>query len=73
MTSSSSSSSSSPKTQRRDLRAHTDRGVTVTPPKLPVEPPPHIPAKGTENISFIYTFYFIAREREKKKTLYEQL
>lgn len=45
VTSSSSSSSSSPRAQRKDTRPKTDRRVTVTPPKLPVEPPPHIPAK----------------------------
>ncbi len=46
VTSSSSSSSSSPRAQRKDTRQKTDRRVTVTPPKLPKEPPPHIPAKG---------------------------
>ncbi|XP_026164859.1 V-set and transmembrane domain-containing protein 4a [Mastacembelus armatus] len=45
VTSSSSSSSSSPKAQRKDLRQKTDRRVTATPPKLPEDPPPHIPAK----------------------------
>ncbi|AWP14053.1 putative V-set and transmembrane domain-containing protein 4-like [Scophthalmus maximus] len=45
VTSSSSSSSSSPRAQRKDTRRNTDRGVAATPPKLPVEPPPHIPAK----------------------------
>ncbi|XP_071336842.1 V-set and transmembrane domain-containing protein 4a [Trachinotus anak] len=45
VTSSSSSSSSSPRAQRKDIRRKTDRRVTVTPPKLPEEPPPHIPAK----------------------------
>ncbi|XP_019946143.1 V-set and transmembrane domain-containing protein 4a isoform X1 [Paralichthys olivaceus] len=45
VTSSSSSSSSSPRAQRKDTRQKTDRRVAVTPPKLPVEPPPHIPAK----------------------------
>ncbi|TKS85564.1 V-set and transmembrane domain-containing protein 4 [Collichthys lucidus] len=44
VTSSSSSSSSSPRAQRKDTRQKTDRRVTVTPPKLPEEPP-HIPAK----------------------------
>uniref|UniRef100_UPI0037E807DF V-set and transmembrane domain-containing protein 4a isoform X1 n=2 Tax=Semicossyphus pulcher TaxID=241346 RepID=UPI0037E807DF len=45
VTSFSSSSSSSPRTHRKDLRQKTDRRATVTPPKLPDEPPPHIPAK----------------------------
>ncbi|XP_029376221.1 V-set and transmembrane domain-containing protein 4a [Echeneis naucrates] len=45
VTSSSSSSSSSPKAQRKDGRQKPDRRVTVTPPKLPEEPPPHIPVK----------------------------
>ncbi|KAM9345523.1 V-set and transmembrane domain-containing protein 4a [Symphorus nematophorus] len=45
VTSSSSSSSSSPRALRKDTRQKTDRRVTVTPPKLPAEPPPHIPAK----------------------------
>ncbi|XP_045927466.1 V-set and transmembrane domain-containing protein 4a [Micropterus dolomieu] len=45
VTSFSSSSSSSPKTQRKDTRQKTDRRVTVIPPKLPEEPPPHIPVK----------------------------
>ncbi|TMS04938.1 V-set and transmembrane domain-containing protein 4 [Larimichthys crocea] len=44
VTSLSSSSSSSPRAQRKDTRQKTDRRVTVTPPKLPEEPP-HIPAK----------------------------
>ncbi|KAM3606595.1 uncharacterized protein V6R79_019307 [Siganus canaliculatus] len=45
VTSSSSCSSSSPRAQRKNTRQKTDRRVTVAPPKLPVEPPPHIPAK----------------------------
>ncbi|XP_042358116.1 V-set and transmembrane domain-containing protein 4a isoform X2 [Plectropomus leopardus] len=45
VTSSSSSSSSSPRAQRKDTRQKTERRVTVSPPKLPEEPPPHIPAK----------------------------
>ncbi|KAG7236354.1 hypothetical protein INR49_001051 [Caranx melampygus] len=45
VTSSISSSSSSPKPQRKDIRRKPDRRVTVSPPKLPEEPPPHIPAK----------------------------
>ncbi|CAB1424812.1 unnamed protein product [Pleuronectes platessa] len=45
VTSSSSSSSYSPRAQRKDTRRKPDRRVTVTPPKLPVEPLPHIPAK----------------------------
>ncbi|XP_029962487.1 V-set and transmembrane domain-containing protein 4a [Salarias fasciatus] len=45
VTSSSSSSSSSPGTQRKDTRQKNERRVTVKPPKLPEEPPPHIPAK----------------------------
>lgn len=45
VTSSGSSSSSSPKAQRKDTRQKSDRRVTVSPPKLPEEPPPHIPAK----------------------------
>ncbi|XP_068597563.1 V-set and transmembrane domain-containing protein 4a [Brachionichthys hirsutus] len=45
VTSSSSTSSSSPSAQRRDTRQKIDRGKTVTPPKPPSEPPPHIPAK----------------------------
>uniref|UniRef100_A0A7N9API0 V-set and transmembrane domain containing 4a n=1 Tax=Mastacembelus armatus TaxID=205130 RepID=A0A7N9API0_9TELE len=51
VTSSSSSSSSSPKAQRKDLRQKTDRRVTATPPKLPEDPPPHIPAKGKPQAS----------------------
>uniref|UniRef100_A0A671YFI7 V-set and transmembrane domain containing 4a n=1 Tax=Sparus aurata TaxID=8175 RepID=A0A671YFI7_SPAAU len=46
VTSSSSSSSSSPRAQRKDTRQKADRRVIDTPPKLPEEPPPHIPAKG---------------------------
>lgn len=46
VTSSSSSSSSSPKAQRKNIRKKSDRRVTGTPPELPEEPPPHIPAKG---------------------------
>ncbi|KAM9848209.1 V-set and transmembrane domain-containing protein 4a [Aulostomus maculatus] len=45
VTSSSSSSSSSPRSQRKDTRQKSDIKVTVKPPKLPEEPPPHIPAK----------------------------
>lgn len=45
VTSSSSSSSSSPKAQRKNIRKKSDRRVTGTPPELPEEPPPHIPAK----------------------------
>nr|XP_046257739.1 V-set and transmembrane domain-containing protein 4a isoform X2 [Scatophagus argus] len=45
VTSSSSSSSSSPRAQRKDTRQKTDRSVIATPPKLPEEPPPYIPAK----------------------------
>nr|XP_020457501.1 V-set and transmembrane domain-containing protein 4-like [Monopterus albus] len=45
VTSSNSLSSCSPKAQRKDTRQKTDRRVTVTPPKLPEEPPPHIQAK----------------------------
>ncbi|KAM6997687.1 V-set and transmembrane domain-containing protein 4a [Tautogolabrus adspersus] len=45
VTSSSSCSSSSPRAQRKDTRPKTDRRITVTPPKLPEKPPPHIPAK----------------------------
>uniref|UniRef100_A0A3P8VE57 V-set and transmembrane domain containing 4a n=1 Tax=Cynoglossus semilaevis TaxID=244447 RepID=A0A3P8VE57_CYNSE len=67
VTSSSSSSSSSPKTQRRDLRAHTDRGVTITPPKLPVEPPPHIPAKPrvSQEDSLTYAELELVRPRSE--------
>lgn len=43
VTSSSSSSSSSPRALRKDTRQIPAR--KVTPPKLPLEPPPHIPAK----------------------------
>ncbi|XP_032397517.1 V-set and transmembrane domain-containing protein 4a [Etheostoma spectabile] len=43
VTSFSSSFSSSPKAQRKDTRQKTDRRITVTPPKLPKEPPPYIP------------------------------
>ncbi|XP_070833984.1 V-set and transmembrane domain-containing protein 4a [Chaetodon trifascialis] len=46
VTSSSSSSSSSPRAQRKGTRQKSDRRVTATPPKLPEEPPPHIPAKA---------------------------
>lgn len=46
VTSSSSSSSSSPKAQKKNIRKKSDRRVTGTPPELPEEPPPHIPAKG---------------------------
>ncbi|XP_039995350.1 V-set and transmembrane domain-containing protein 4a [Xiphias gladius] len=46
VTSSSSSSSSPARAQRKHLRQKTDRRVTVTPPKLPEEPPPHIPTKA---------------------------
>ncbi|XP_058506797.1 V-set and transmembrane domain-containing protein 4a isoform X1 [Solea solea] len=45
VTSSSSTSSSSPRVQRKDTRHKTDRRVIVPPPKLPVAPPPHIPAE----------------------------
>lgn len=45
VTSSSSSSCSSPKAQRKDTRQKTDRREAIKPPKLPEEPPPHIPAK----------------------------
>ncbi|XP_059215480.1 V-set and transmembrane domain-containing protein 4a [Centropristis striata] len=45
VTSSISSSSSSPKAQRKATRQKPDRRVAITPPKLPAEPPPHIPAK----------------------------
>ncbi|KAM8737935.1 V-set and transmembrane domain-containing protein 4a [Acanthopagrus schlegelii] len=45
VTSSSSSSSSSPRAQRKDIRQKADGRVIDTPPKLPEEPPPHIPAK----------------------------
>ncbi|XP_067377456.1 V-set and transmembrane domain-containing protein 4a isoform X2 [Channa argus] len=44
VTSSSSSSSSPPRAQRKEIGQKTIR-VTVTPPKLPEEPPPHIQAK----------------------------
>ncbi|XP_005743963.1 V-set and transmembrane domain-containing protein 4a [Pundamilia nyererei] len=45
VTSSSSCSSSSPSAQRRDMRQKTNRTQAVAPPKLPEEPPLHIPAK----------------------------
>ncbi|XP_028279168.1 V-set and transmembrane domain-containing protein 4a isoform X2 [Parambassis ranga] len=45
VTSSSSSSSSSPKAERKSKTHNTDRRATVPPPKLPAEPPLHIPAK----------------------------
>uniref|UniRef100_A0A8C6TUW2 V-set and transmembrane domain containing 4a n=1 Tax=Neogobius melanostomus TaxID=47308 RepID=A0A8C6TUW2_9GOBI len=45
VTSSSSSSSSSPKAQRKDTRPKIP-ARTITPPKLPSEPPPHTPNKG---------------------------
>lgn len=44
VTSSSSSSSSSPRALRRDTRP-VPMSRKLTPPKLPLEPPPHIPAK----------------------------
>ncbi|XP_008289610.1 V-set and transmembrane domain-containing protein 4a [Stegastes partitus] len=46
VTSSSSSSSSSPRTQRKESRRKTERRVTVTPPKLPEQPPLHILTKA---------------------------
>ncbi|XP_047458187.1 V-set and transmembrane domain-containing protein 4a [Mugil cephalus] len=45
VTSSGSSSSSSPRAQRRITKQKMDRRVPVTPPKLPEEPPLHIPPK----------------------------
>ncbi|KAI3363161.1 hypothetical protein L3Q82_011811, partial [Scortum barcoo] len=45
VTSSSSSSSSSPRAQRNERRQKTVQRATLTPPKLPEEPPPHIPSK----------------------------
>ncbi|KAM7408789.1 hypothetical protein PAMA_002490 [Pampus argenteus] len=45
VTSLGSSSSSSPRAKRKDTRPETDRKVTVKAPKVPEEPPPHIPAK----------------------------
>lgn len=46
VTSSSSSSNSPPRAQRKVTRQKPPRrNVTVSPPKLPEEPPPHIPAK----------------------------
>uniref|UniRef100_A0A665UM77 V-set and transmembrane domain containing 4a n=1 Tax=Echeneis naucrates TaxID=173247 RepID=A0A665UM77_ECHNA len=66
VTSSSSSSSSSPKAQRKDGRQKPDRRVTVTPPKLPEEPPPHIPVKGkviTQEDSLTYAELELVRPR----------
>lgn len=45
VTSTSSSSSSSPRTQRKESRQKPERRVTVSPPRLPEEPPLHISAK----------------------------
>ncbi|KAM3863231.1 V-set and transmembrane domain-containing protein 4a [Diretmus argenteus] len=45
VTSSVSSSGSSPRTQRKEARRKPDRKVTTTAPKVPEEPPPHIPTK----------------------------
>uniref|UniRef100_A0A3Q4HAP8 V-set and transmembrane domain containing 4a n=1 Tax=Neolamprologus brichardi TaxID=32507 RepID=A0A3Q4HAP8_NEOBR len=54
VTSSSSCSSSSPSAQRRDMRQKTDRTQAVAPPKLPEEPPLHIPAKGKMSCSVLH-------------------
>uniref|UniRef100_A0A667WZJ3 V-set and transmembrane domain containing 4a n=1 Tax=Myripristis murdjan TaxID=586833 RepID=A0A667WZJ3_9TELE len=46
VTSSASSSSSSPRAQRKEIKQKPERKVTSTAPKVPEEPPPHIPTKG---------------------------
>ncbi|XP_071769542.1 V-set and transmembrane domain-containing protein 4a isoform X1 [Centroberyx gerrardi] len=46
VTSSVSSSSSSPRAQRKETRQKPARKVTSTAPKVPEEPPPHIPTKA---------------------------
>ncbi|XP_029925977.1 V-set and transmembrane domain-containing protein 4a isoform X2 [Myripristis murdjan] len=45
VTSSASSSSSSPRAQRKEIKQKPERKVTSTAPKVPEEPPPHIPTK----------------------------
>uniref|UniRef100_A0A3Q4GUR2 V-set and transmembrane domain containing 4a n=1 Tax=Neolamprologus brichardi TaxID=32507 RepID=A0A3Q4GUR2_NEOBR len=67
VTSSSSCSSSSPSAQRRDMRQKTDRTQAVAPPKLPEEPPLHIPAKPriSQEESLTYAELELVRPRQE--------